>query len=135
MSSVGIDPAAALARAPEVLVPGDGFTLPELHAMRLDGVLARVYGQAFRPVNTPETPGLRAAALAAELPPALANRAAIGRMAAAWVYGCAPPPPRIALLVSSRHRSTAAPPFSGCAVHEVALDPLDVLRLGGALVS
>jgi len=119
-----------------LLVPGAAFTVAELYAMALDGVLAAVFGHAFRPVEVPESPALRAAALAHHAPAALAGRAAIGGLAAAWIHGCAPPPRvPIALLVPSGHRTTALPANSGCVLHEVRLDPYDVERLGGALVT
>jgi hypothetical protein len=118
-----------------LLAPGGLFTLAELSAMHLDGVLVTVLGDAFRAVNEPETSELRAAALAHQVPAGLAGRAALGRLSAAWVYGCAPPPPTITLLIDRDHRSTVLPPFSGCTLHEVLLGPYDVERRGGALIT
>ncbi|MGA7204788.1 MAG: hypothetical protein WBX27_09180 [Specibacter sp.] len=118
-----------------LLAPGGPFTLAELSAMRLDGVLAPVFADTFRPVNEPETAALRAAALVYQVPPGLAGRAALGWLSAAWVYGCAPPPPTITLLIGRDHRSTVLPSFSGCVLHEVLLDPFDVEQLGGAFVT
>jgi len=131
-----LSPACPAAPAnPGILTPGNEFTVAELYAMALDGVVANVFGQAFRAVAEPESAALRAAALAHQIPPALANRAALARLSAAWVYGCAPPPRLISLAISSAHRSTALPPWSGCELHEVRLDSCDVLRLGGALLT
>jgi hypothetical protein len=118
-----------------ILSPGGEFELPELCAMMLDQVLVPVFGQAFRSVAEPETPALRAAAMASLVPDNLAGRAALGRMSAAWVYGCAPRPATVCLLISSGHRSSALPARSGCSLHEVRLDPFDVERLGGAQVT
>ncbi len=103
--------------------------------MALDGVVVKVFGEAFRAVSEPESPALRAAALAHQIPAGLAARAALARLCAAWVYGCAPPPAIISVAISSRHRSTALPPRSGCVLHEVHLEEFDVVRLGGALVT
>ncbi|PYI67442.1 hypothetical protein CVV68_10085 [Arthrobacter livingstonensis] len=126
--SISLEPAG-------ILAPGGQFTLAELCAMRQDGVLAHVYGQAFRSIAEPETPALRAAALAVQVPAGLAERAVLGRSAAAWIYGCAPPPPVICLLIPREHRTSTLPPHSGCVLHEVRLDKYDVDRLGGAQVT
>lgn len=118
-----------------VLAPGGQFTIAELCAMERDGVLSRVFGQAFRSVAEPETAALRASALAHHVPAALAGRAVLGRGSAAWVHGCAPPPPAICLLLDRGHRTTSLAPLSGCNVHEVQLGPYDAERLGGAQVT
>lgn len=118
-----------------ILSPGCEFEVPELCAMVLDHVVVPVFGQAFRSVAEPETPALRAAAMASLVPDNLAGRAALGRMSAAWVYGCAPRPAIVCLLISSGHRSSALPARSGCSLHEVRLDSLDVERLGGTQVT
>lgn len=118
-----------------ILSPGGQFAVAELCAMERDGVLARVFGQAFRPVAEPETPAHRASALAHHVPAGLAERAVLGRGSAAWVYGCAPPPQAICLLLDRARRTTMLPPRSGCEVHEVLLGPDDVERVGGAQVT
>lgn len=126
--SISLEPAG-------ILAPGGQFALAELCAMKQDGVLAQVFGQAFRSVAEPETPALRAAALAHQVPAGLAERAVLGRGSAAWIYGCAPPPPAICVLVPRGHRTTMLPPHSGCVLHEVLLGRYDVERLGGAQVT
>lgn len=118
-----------------ILVPGDHFILAELHAMKLDGVLDLVIGEAFRSTSQEETPGHRAAALVHHIPAALAPRAALGQLSAAWVYGCAPPPTVISLLQNHEGRSASLPAFSGCTLRQVYLDPREVLSIGGALVT
>ncbi len=121
--------------SPGILGPGGQFTIAELSAMEQDGVLARVFGQAFRSVAEPDTPALRAAALAHQVPPGLAERAVLGHGTAAWIHCCAPPPRAICLLLSRAHRTTMLPAHSGCVVHEVLLGPEDAVRLGGAKVT
>ncbi len=118
-----------------VLVAGTLFSEGELCAMRLDGVARGVCAGVYRSVTIAETPALRAAALLRKVPPALVPRVAIGRLAAAWVYGCAPPPERIALVVANARRTTELPPFSGCTLHEVALADADVTAVGDASVT
>ncbi|NVM97901.1 hypothetical protein [Arthrobacter sp. SDTb3-6] len=118
-----------------ILAPDAQFTLAELCAMELDGVLVRVFGKAFRSAAEPETPALRAAALAHQVPASMAARAVLGRGSAAWIHGCAPPPAAICLLLDRRHRTTSLPPHSGCTVHEVHLGTYDVEQLGGARVT
>ncbi len=91
-----------------VLSPGRNFTRAELRAMKLDGVLAAVFADAYTPATVPHAPALRARALALALPPNLVDRAVIGRLSAAWIYGCAPAPARISLLVDVGHRVGSA---------------------------
>lgn len=121
--------------ASALLVPGIPFILAELHAMKLDGVLVQVTGHAFRRPGTEETPGLRAQALAHHVPAALSYRAALGQLSAAWVYGCAPAPQVISLLLDNDGNSASLPLFSGCSLRQVYLDRFDVLRMGGVLIT
>lgn len=99
--------------------------------MKLDGVLAQVYGEAFRPVDAPESAALRAAALAHHIPANLLRRAAVAQLSAAWVYGCAPPPRPIALLLPPGGKSAQLPLFSGCTLRQVLLPDSDVVELAG----
>ncbi|MCC3282674.1 MULTISPECIES: hypothetical protein [Arthrobacter] len=114
---------------------GELFSGPELHGMCRDGLLTRVYGSTY--VRWDVRPGPLARALAAQhaLPAPVRGRYVFGRLTAAWIFGCAPPPARLALLADNRHRGTALPPFSGAVLHEVALGPADRLDLGGAAVT
>ncbi|WP_035749147.1 hypothetical protein [Arthrobacter sp. 35W] len=123
-------PATTPGNETQLFLAGVLFTPPELASMALDGVLRRVYGDAYVRPGTVLTPALRAAALAAEVPAALASKAAVGRQAAAWVYGCAPAPQMVDLLIRRRERGSALPLFSGCRLHEVALGPFDAPLLG-----
>jgi hypothetical protein len=118
-----------------LLVPGSPFVLAELYAMKLDGILSPIVGVAFRPCGVAETPGLRAAALQHQIPAALAQRAALSQLSAAWVYGCAPVPGVIALMHSHHGKSAALPPFSGCTLRQVYFADADVQRLDGVLLT
>ena len=100
-----------------------------------DLLLTRVYGSTY--VRWDVRPGPLARALAAHhhLPVALRGRHVFGRVTAAWIYGCAPPPRQLALLADTRRRSTSLPPFSGAVLHQVTLGPADRLELGGVPVT
>ena len=56
-------------------------------------------------------------------------------MTAAWIYGCARRPDRLALLVDANRRISSLRSTRGCTFHEVRLGPLDVVSLGGLMVS
>jgi hypothetical protein len=56
-------------------------------------------------------------------------------MTAAWIYGCAAEPDRLALLVDSKRRVSGLRNTRGCTLHEVKLGPFDVVSLGGLMVS
>jgi len=58
-----------------------------------------------------------------------------GRMTAAWIYGCAQEPDRLALLVDAKRRISSLRSTRGCTLHEVRLGPFDVVSLGGLMVS
>lgn len=119
----------ANAQPETLLAPGTLFIFSELSAMAMDGVLSHVFGQVFRPSSLPETPAVRAAALAHHIPAFLSHRAVLSQLTAAWVYGCAPPPGEIALLVDNDGNSASLPRRSGCSVRQVQLDAHCVLAL------
>lgn len=129
MSEIDVSTGAVL------FVPGRLFTLAELHAMKIDGVLWPIIGDAFRPVTVAETVPLRAAALAYQIPAALLHRAALSQLSAAWVYGCAPPPKVVSLVQDHTGKSASLPPFSGCTLREVTLERFDLQSLGDTLVT
>lgn len=114
---------------------GEVFSLPELQGMCRDGLVSWVFGQTY--VRWDVTPGPLARGLAAHhsLPEQVRGRYVFGRLTAAWIYGCAPAPQRLALLADHRRRSTALPAFSGAGLHEVALGPSDRQALGPAWVT
>jgi len=114
---------------------GEVFTFAELQGMCRDGLVTRVYGSTFLRWDVQPSPLARALAAHHSLPAQVRGRYAFGWLSAAWIFGCAPPPPRLALLADSRSRSTALPPFSGAVLHEVALGPADRMMLGTAQVT
>lgn len=102
--------------------------------MANDGVLQRLLGESYAPVG-PVSPGLRATALASTLTPRLTGRTVVGRMSAAWVFGCAPPPPAPVLLVPAPRRLSSTGRGHGALLHEVALGDYDILELGPVRVT
>lgn len=130
--------AAANALSPrflELYAPDSPFGWPELQAMALDGVLARIHHEGFVPPQVPVTPQLRARAVAGAVPARIRQRVVAGRMSAAWIYGCAPEPDKLALLVDATRRVSSMRGTRGCTLHEVKLGPMDVVSLGGLMVS
>ena len=67
--------------------------------------------------------------------PAIRQRVVAGRMTAAWIYGCAAEPDRLALLVDANRRISSLRSVRGCTFHEVRLGPFDVVSIGGLMVS
>ncbi|WP_346960153.1 type IV toxin-antitoxin system AbiEi family antitoxin [uncultured Arthrobacter sp.] len=115
--------------------PGSLFSWPELQAMASDGVLTQLSQRAYLPPGAASTPQLRARAAACTLPSPLRQRVVAGRMTAAWIYGCAGDPDRMALLVDASRRISSLRAVRGCSFHEVRLGPFDVVSLGGLMVS
>lgn len=103
--------------------------------MASDGVLRQLYQRGYLAPGTRSTPQLRAGAAACIIPVAVRQRIVAGRMTAAWIYGCAGEPDRLALLVDANRRVSSLRSIRGCTFHEVRLGPFDVVRLGGLMVS
>lgn len=103
--------------------------------MASDGVLTQLFQRGYLLPGTPETPQLRARAAAFAVPQSIMQRVVAGRMTAAWIYGCAPEPDRLALLVDAKRRVSSLRSTRGCTLHEVRLGPCDVVSLGGLMVS
>ncbi|MHA7176419.1 hypothetical protein ACX80D_07160 [Arthrobacter sp. Sr24] len=133
MTSHESPPAAASQES--LLAPGSLFIFSELSAMAMDGVLCHVFGQVFRPSALAETAAMRAAALAHYIPAFLSHRAVLAQLSAAWVYGCAPLPAEVALLVDNDGNSAAVPRHSGCTVSQVHLEPQDIQLVGTTAVT
>ncbi len=119
----------------ELYSPGAVFSWPELQAMAADGVLSQLYQRGYMLPGTATTPQLRARAASFEVPPGIRQRVVAGRMTAAWIYGCAREPDRLALLVDATRRVSSLRSTRGCTLHEVRLGPFDVVSLGGLMVS
>ncbi|MCH6470257.1 type IV toxin-antitoxin system AbiEi family antitoxin [Sinomonas terrae] len=122
-------------RLPQILVPGRPFTSSELQAMANDGVLQQLVGDSYAPATSTPTPELRAASLAAMLNARLKRRTVVGRMSAAWIYGCAPAPPAPVLLVPAPRRLSSTGRGHGALVHEVVLGDFDISEFGAILVT
>lgn len=128
-------PAPALPRFPELYSPGIPFTWPELQAMAGDGVLSQFHQYGYALPGVAPSPQMRARAAANSVPAAIRQRVVAGRMTAAWIYGCAGEPDRLALLVDAKRRISSLRNTRGCTLHEVRLGPCDVVSLGGLMIS
>ena len=127
--------AGAAQRFPELYAPGGPFAGPELQSLAADGLLARFHQHGYTLPGIPASPQLRARAAAGAVPAAIRQRVVAGRMTAAWIYGCAAEPDRLALLVDAKRRVSSLRGTRGCTLHEVKLGPFDVISLGGLMVS
>ncbi|MET4059131.1 hypothetical protein ABIB35_000662 [Arthrobacter sp. UYP6] len=114
---------------------GGDFSGPELQAMETDGLLRWVYGETYVRWDIEPDPVCRALAAAKVLPEGLRSRVMLGRLTAAWVYGCAPPPRRLQLLVDHHRRTSALAPFSPAVLHEVRLEPGECMDIAGMMVT
>ncbi|WP_254785618.1 type IV toxin-antitoxin system AbiEi family antitoxin [Arthrobacter sp. ok362] len=119
----------------ELYSPGALFSWPELQAMAADGVLTQLYQRGYLPPGAHASPQLRARAASLAMAPAIRQRVVAGRMTAAWIYGCAAEPDRLALLVDANRRISSLRSVRGCTFHEVRLGPFDVVSMGGLMVS
>ncbi len=128
-------PADSPAQLLELYSPGLPFTWPELQSMAADGVLTQLYQHGYALPGTAASPQLRARAAAYGVPAPVRRRVVAGRMTAAWIYGCAREPDRLALLVDAKRRISSLRSTRGCTLHEVRLGPFDVVSLGGLMVS
>lgn len=114
---------------------GSPFTAVELQAMESDGVLHRLVGRVYVPAATRPTPELRARALSAALTPRVRERTVAGRMTAAWILGCAPPPELPVMLVESTRRIGRLGTGDRLLVHEVSFGPFDILEIADLRVT
>lgn len=135
-----MDPAAAAPHLsepaiPELYSPHRIFTWNELQGMAFDGILLPLYGKSYASPSTAVTHRLRARAAALTVPERIRTKVVAGRLTAAWIYGCANPPERLSLLVDAKHRISSLRGSTACSLHEVRLGQMDVVSLGGMLVS
>ncbi|WP_223916707.1 type IV toxin-antitoxin system AbiEi family antitoxin [Arthrobacter sp. NicSoilC12] len=98
-------------------------------------MLTQLYQRGYLPPGSHASPQLRARAAALVVAPAIRQRVVAGRMTAAWIYGCATEPDRLALLVDANRRISSLRSVRGCTFHEVRLGPFDVVSMGGLMVS
>ena len=120
---------------PDLYSPGQLFTWPELQTLAADGVLSRFHHYGYTLPDVRVSAQLRARAAANAVPAAVRQRVVAGRMTAAWIYGCADEPDRLALLVDAKRRISSLRNTRGCTLHEVRLGPFDVVSMGGLMVS
>jgi hypothetical protein len=120
---------------PELYSPGRPFAWPELQSLAADGLLTRLHQRGYTLPEVRPSPQLRARAAANAVPESIRQRVVAGRMTAAWIYGCAEEPDRLALLVDAKRRISSLRNTRGCTLHEVRLGPFDVVSMGGLMVS
>lgn len=118
-----------------IFFAGGDFSGVELQAMTADGLLKRVYAQTYVRWDIEPDPVCRALAAGQCLTERLLERTMLGRFTAAWIYGCAPPPRQLQLLIDHGRRTTALPPFSPAVLHEVQLGPADGMDIAGVTVT
>lgn len=114
-----------MARLPSVLGTDD-LHLAELCAARIDGELIGI-ADGWCPVDEPDLPSLRAAAVSVESGPSLIAE----RLTAAWVHGAVDAPPRPAQYCVPHSDRIAVRLDRRAVVREVALRDGDVIELGG----
>lgn len=117
-----------------VLRPGRPFSGAELASMVADGILCRVLLDAHVPAGVPLDRSTRLRVCGALIPPHLQRRGVLGRLGAAWLYDCAPPPVTLPVLVDKDARTTTTLP-PGFSLHQTAFNPYDRVRTGGLLVT
>ncbi len=116
-------------RLAAVLSPAE-FSAAELCALRLDCEVYPV-DRCFSPIDTPPGIDLRAAALAAILPP----RIIVERRSAAWVWGALATPPRSHEVCARIGARTRPPASLRLVLREVVLAENELLRLAGIEVT
>jgi len=119
----------------ELYSPSRIFSWNELQGMAFDGVLLPLYGTSYAAPGVAITHRLRARAAALTVPERIRTKVVAGRLTAAWIYGCAKPPEHLSLLVDAKHRISSLRGSTACSLHEVRLGQMDVVSLGGMLVS
>jgi hypothetical protein len=120
---------------PRLLLPGRPFSGNELRAMALDGLLVNVLEAGYIGSTEAVTPAHRALAAAAVLPAGFRRKVVLGRLTAAWVYGCAPPEAKVTVLLDHRYRATSQGRCRSVRIHEVSLGASDTVGMAGVPVT
>lgn len=90
--------------AEQLVLVNEPFTLNELHALKLRGLLREVLPGAYLPTMVPDAGATRAKVAAGVAGSYLNERSALCKQTAAWIYGCAPIPKEIEIVVPRYHR-------------------------------
>lgn len=114
-----------MARLPAVLGTDD-LPLAELCAARIDGELFRI-DDAWAPVDEPDLPSLRAAAVAHRAPRALI----VERFSAAWVHGALDAAPETAQFCVPHRARVAVVTARASTVREVAIGDDEITVFAG----
>lgn len=87
-----------------IVIVNEPFTLNELQALRLRGLLREVLPGAYLPDFIPDAGAIRAKVAAGVAGNYLNDQSALCKRTAAWVYGCAPIPTELEIVVPRYHR-------------------------------
>lgn len=90
--------------AKHIVIVNEPFTLNELQALRLRGLLREVLPGAYLPEFIPDAGAIRAKVAAGVAGSYLNEQSALCKRTAAWVYGCAPIPTELEIVVPRYHR-------------------------------
>ena len=108
----------------------DRLSMAELSAARLDGDVVEL-GEAYIPADAVETRGLRAGSLGEILGDSLAAT----HLTAAWIHGALPVPPARHTVQRAVSRRLHRVPDRRLVYRDLAVDPADLLLLGGVWVT
>jgi hypothetical protein len=116
--------------SPFLYFEGDRLSLAELSAACLDGDLVEL-GGAYIPADAVETRGLRAGSLVGVLGESLAAT----HLTAAWIHGALPAPPARHTVQRAVPRRLHHVPDRRVVYRDLAVDPADLLHIGGVWVT
>ncbi len=120
----------ALMASPFLYFANDRLSMAELSAARLDGDVVEL-GEAYIPADAVETRGLRAGSLAGILGDTLAAT----HLSAAWIHGALPDPPARHTVQRAVHHRLHWTPDRRLVYRDLAVDPADLIRVGGVHVT
>jgi hypothetical protein len=120
----------ALMASPFLYFADDRLSRAELTAACLDGDLVAL-GDAYIPADAVETRGLRAGSLAEVLGDSLAAT----HLSAAWIHGALPAPPDRHTVQRAVTRRLHRIPDRRLVYRDLAVDPSDLMRIGGVWVT
>lgn len=121
--------------ASNISLVDEPFTLNELQAMRLRGVLREVLPGAYVTSAISDTPSTRAQVAAVVAAEYLGRHSALCRRTAAWVYGCASMPGELELVVPRYHRPCPPTARMTLRMSEGIVDEEQICTLGGVNVT